>query len=102
MEKNDFPSCCGIHILSQFGNTITARETRGFTNEQIDRFLKEQIRQNYGNQALMAVLNSDQHKKMIKVFNKNGFRQIKRFYYQGHDRDLFILLRLTTENTFKK
>jgi hypothetical protein len=102
MTSQDFPSCCAITLLTDFGNTETALDTTHYTKDEVDWFLKEKIKQNWTNTGLMAVLNSDQHKSLISVFRKNGFKQKSKFYFSGHKQHIYVMLRLTKKNDNKK
>lgn len=89
MKVKDFPLCCGIKVLVDFGHTrCTEGDNRLLqpidvdfykpTDEEINGFLKEKINfyKQYGYAALMVVLNKEQKAVIEKCFLDNGFKLI--------------------------
>lgn len=95
MRTENFPSCCGLTLLTQFGNTNAALDSNNYSVEEVDAFLKQN---NYWNTGVMATLNTPQYKKLSQVFLDNGFKLISQFYYGGHGNDIYILLKTTEKN----
>jgi hypothetical protein len=90
MNLIDYPSCCGLYILKDFGNTNAAIDSTNYTEEEIDAYLK-QYRLNHTGQ--MVALNSVQIQKIGHIFLANDFVELDKFHYIGHGNDIHILLR---------
>lgn len=91
MRKEDFPNCCGISILSGFGNTTTSF-CEDKTNKEIEKYILRDRESNYGGKIQMIVLNEVQLNKMgRKLFLNLGFRIRCIGLYSGHGNKLYTL-----------
>ena len=95
MEATEFPKCCGLEILTDFGNTDTALNKTAYTDKEVENFLKTRPYL-----TTIVALNSDQYNKLKKVFWKNGYKQISKFHHTGHGKNIHLMLKIKHE--FKK
>lgn len=85
-----FPGCCGIQIITNFGNTPTGGSNPGMTPEIAGKWLDLHLpRKNYVG-VLMAALNSDQVEAGFeKILLEKGFeKQCNAWYHPGHGKDI--------------
>ena len=94
MKTQDFPNCCGIELLSQFGNTYTTIDTTPYTKEQVADYIINNRKIDYGlNRLQMIILNDDQINKLTKqLFIDLNFKIIELGRYPGHGSDLYMLI----------
>lgn len=94
MRSREFPTCCGINLLTEFGNTSTAINDTNYTVEQVDAFLKKHNTP-YNKALNMIVLNNEQREKLKKVLYDNGYRltRLKGYYHPAHQTEIFIYIR---------
>lgn len=98
MKSTPFPDCCGVKILSQFGNTFTAIDTSSYKEEEIRDFLKEQARNEvFGwsehNAFQIVTLNNEQFDKISYIFIEEGFEVIAKNPHIKHNSIIYILLK---------
>lgn len=86
MNIEDFPLCCGIKVITDFGHTgCTEGDNRDYhegddewyapDEDEIEGYITRRIEiyKNNGNSMLMAVLNNDQKPIVGPVLEKHGF-----------------------------
>lgn len=98
MRVSNFPNCCALRLLSEFGNTSAAMDSTEYTVEQVSEFLKLNSASYMGN---MAVLNSEQYEKLHTAFEEHGYKNVKTFYYSGHGNNIHILVKTNPVNEIK-
>lgn len=99
MQRNSFPGCCGITILSDFGGThITAGIKDDIPLPELKSFLKitEEIKSDgnpyMGRQAaLMATLNGEQMKRYGETFIKCGWKVLAKYRHPSHNTIISVL-----------
>lgn len=90
MKLQAFPNCCGINLLSSFGNTKTAHDTTAYTKEEVKTFILDNRK--YSQSIQLIVLNEQQLKTLTrKLFKDLKFKISRPMYYPGHGNNLFIL-----------
>lgn len=104
MEIKDFPLCCGIKVLVDFGHTVCTEGSNmnrstahpdfyAPTEEEITDFITR-IKDLYkpaGYSMLMATLNQAQKDKIGDVLIKNGFKMLQSASNPKHDRSIIYL-----------
>lgn len=98
MKVTYFPDCCGINILSQFGNTLTAMDRTEYTKEDVRDFLKKQAKNEvFGfsqqNAFEIVTLNNEQFNKIGDIFIEEGFEVIAQNEHIKHNSIIYILLK---------
>jgi hypothetical protein len=91
MKTSSYPHCCGVDILSQFGNTVTAVDSTKYTKEEIKKYILEN-RSEYNKKIEIVILNEEQIENIGKdLFVELEFKISEPMYYPGHGNNLFIL-----------
>lgn len=98
MKVTNFPDCCGIDILSSFGNTNTAINRTEYTREEVREFLKESAKNEvFGwskqNAFEIVTLNGDQFDKIGDVFIDEGFEVVGKNEHIKHNSIIYILIK---------
>ncbi len=94
MRSVSIPGCCGGLQLSDFGHTPNAGYQTNHTEEEIEKFLKQNIDANKGYKGfLVAYLNQHQVDKIGKIFTKCGFKKSKPKMHPGHGNNIYMLTR---------
>lgn len=96
MKSQQFPDCCGIKILSSFGNTQVAIDRTDYTKEDIKDFLKQEARDEVffsRNAYQIVTLNNDQFDKIGDIFQEEGFVLISQNIHIKHNTIIYILLK---------
>ena len=97
MRSRDFPSCCAINLMTDFGYTRTAYYTKEHSKEEIQEFIKDSMRLN--RRIHMIVLNSEQLKKIgRKTFTELGFKIQLLGLYTGHMNKIYLLTKHPDDN----
>lgn len=92
MKVSDFPFCCGIKLLTNFGNTNTAMDSTAYSKKDVEEWLDN--RDYYKRNLKMIAINSDQVKKLgLRIFKKRGFKLVHKFHYSGHGNNIYILIK---------
>lgn len=95
MRLTGLIDCCGVDVLSQFGNTNTAAVQVAYSIEEIRAFLieKEANSRRFRKAALIATLNTDQHKKFGKLFKELKWRTVSKSFHQNHQQDIYVMVK---------
>lgn len=91
----EFPQCCGIKLLTDFGNTPHARDENKYTPDQADKFIKTAINNaRFENLSMvMITLNNDQMKVFKSVIKENGFKTVCKNFHENHNSTIFVLVK---------
>jgi hypothetical protein len=101
MQAQAFPNCCGIEIVSQFGNTNIAIDRTEYTRDDIKKFLKdrENIQKDINpftggnNVFIMATLNNEQFDKIGDIFIEEGYEVLAKNEHIKHNSIIYILVK---------
>ena len=95
MRSLEFPGCCGIGILCDFGHTRFTTKLHTPTLEEIEEFLKRRVemykKQKYS--MLIATLNDEQYAVMGDLFKKKGFHIKCRNPHEYHNTEIIVLIK---------
>lgn len=110
MHTQDFPNCCGIMIISDFGWTKVTGGDYGVlgsdndpwrksppTKEQIEEFVKDCLYDFRDYAILMVALNEDQNTELGPIFKKLGFKMVSQGLNSHHDSQIFLYTFCNTE-----
>lgn len=90
MRLMAFPGCCGITILCEFpcASSMGDQTLRAGEKEEIELFLRKNIKERTGVGMLMIALNEIQIKAGIEdIVRREGFKRVKKpAYHPGHQR----------------
>jgi hypothetical protein len=98
LDREPMPACCGIEVVSNFGNTETDENfgDHNPTVKVVEASLKKMIKQrreaHFGASAIQVNLNSDQVEKFHKLMLRLGFLPLHTFYHAGHGKEITIYL----------
>lgn len=86
LTVQSFPTCCGLRVITNFGNTNTGGSNPGMTAEAADASLKEIVAFNKNSIAgLLIAINNQQVAIYDKVIKKHGFSVVSdAVYHPGH------------------
>lgn len=95
MNLIDYPGCCGIYILKDFGNTPNSLIQKKYTEQEVDDFLKNSIKIGLGAKISMLIASIDgyQMKKFKKVFKENGFIVRNKNKHFNHNSTIYVLVK---------
>lgn len=104
MQSGDLRTCCGITLLSEFGNTATAIVRTKFTPKEVEDYLKSQEKtaRMLWKSTLMASLNDEQKQVLGHIFKKLGWRVVSKAYHPVHQQHLYVLIKNLKFNEPKK
>jgi hypothetical protein len=93
MKSQEFPQCCGMKILSEFGHTTTAVVTTKYTRDEIKEFIVNDRGVSFTRSTIQVISLNEQQLKSIgrDLFVELGFKISEPMYYPGHGNNLFIL-----------
>lgn len=95
-------NCCGIQVLSGFGNTNTSLDSTNYTKKEIIDFILESRKTNflYRNKRIQLItLNEEQLNKITpEVFIELGFEISKPMLYKEHSNNIYILTYSPNDN----
>lgn len=94
MKSTQITDCCGVYVLSEFGNTSIAIDTKKYPPEEITNFLKENINKykTYGYSMLLTTLNHEQKEKIGHLFTENKFELVSKSYHPNHDSQIYVYI----------
>lgn len=93
MKASEFPDCCGIIVLSGFGNTMVAHDNTNYSQKEIDDYLSRSEISYKLKAFLIATLNQDQKNKIGEVFEKKGWEMVGDSYHPIHDSQIYIYIK---------
>lgn len=98
MRSANLPQCCGIVLVSDFGNTQHALNSYKYNCEQVSNFLDNEIKfARSGRQSMvMATLNDEQMETIGSVFRKKGFRRVANNFHKNHNSTIYVLVKKLT------
>jgi hypothetical protein len=90
------PGCCAITVFKNFGTA--AHQTKDYTEEEIDKFLKNELKYSIKEEdsIVQANLNHVQYKLFKNIFLKHGFKLVIRNYHPPFKSYIYILLKRIT------
>jgi hypothetical protein len=97
MIDTQFQHCCGIRILSDFGNTETSlgeNEGRAVQKKTIKAFIKSALEDQikYGGKSMVLIaLNAEQTEKLGKLVEDEGFKAVASGNNRPHRNNLITL-----------
>src|SRR6476646_47198 len=93
MKVSGLIDCCGILVLSGFGNTSTAIDRNEYSKEEVSKFLDDKIKSNEWQRfgIFLATLNQEQYDLFKDLFLERGFISSERNYHPNHDSYIYIL-----------
>lgn len=100
MNVLSFPTCCGINILSGFGNTSTAMDTTKYSIEDIDKFVLQGTinSKGYGKSITLIAINEEQRAIMRGCLRKRGYKRLMKAYHPNHNSVIYLYGKALNEN----